>query len=84
MKVVNNNVVPITENSDVIEGLRGIIKQINSGEIKPKNCTLVINSYVYHLGDVGDQESIRNAVFNLNVGLQRILEIALDDVDNSN
>lgn len=79
---MKNNIVPITENSDICEGLNGIIEKIKSGEIKTTNCTLVISSYVYHLGDVGNLGATKNAVFNLNLGLQRILEIALDDADD--
>lgn len=66
---------PGTGLANVVAGLREIADQIESGEVKAQNITLVTDREVFHLGDVSDLVSIKNAVFNLTMGVHSLNQV---------
>lgn len=71
--------VPIIECVNIPETLRVIAADIESGRIKPKDCTIVMGTEVYHLGAVHPDQMAVNAVWNLNYALHKIMGMALSN-----
>lgn len=69
-------VVPIKPNTDAAQTLRNIVDQIESGEL-PNEATVVCGTEVFHTGQVDDARAASDAVFNLNLGIHKLMNSAL-------
>lgn len=73
------NVFEIKPSNSIPDTLRNIADRVETGEIIQggTGATLIINSEVFHMGTHDDCDAAVNAVFNMNVGLQKITSAAL-------
>ncbi|MAY41689.1 MULTISPECIES: hypothetical protein [unclassified Neptuniibacter] len=72
----SRKVVPIKPNTDAAQTLRNIADQIESGEL-PNEATVVCGTEVFHAGQVDDARAATDAVFNLNLGIHKLMNGAL-------
>lgn len=70
------DVVQIKGCVDAAQTLRNIADQIDNGEL-PNEATIVCGSEVFHAGQVDDARAATDAVFNLNLGIQKLMNGAL-------
>lgn len=68
-----SNVTPLRPSQDIPTGLRNIADEIEKGDFKPEHMTLIAGNRVYHLGTVSDQKAAVNAVWDMNIGLSRMM-----------
>lgn len=73
-----SNVIELFPKGSVADGLRVIANRIDDQEIEDDNCTLIIGSDVYHLGEYDDSRAAVDAVFNMTVGLHKIMQPVMD------
>lgn len=52
--------------------LRNLADEIESGELKTSSITLASPDQVYHLGTKDGMEAIRDAIFNMTIGINTI------------
>tara|TARA_Y100000782_G_C10009885_1_gene192368 strand:- start:14 stop:466 length:453 start_codon:yes stop_codon:yes gene_type:complete len=73
-------VVPIKPSADAAQALRNIADRIESGEL-PNEATVVCGPEVFHAGQVDDARAATDAVFNLTVGIHRLMRPVMEGVD---
>lgn len=71
MKVVN-----IKPCSNVAQSLRNIADKFDSGELSGE-ATLICGTEVFHFGCFDDSQAVVNALFHMNVGIQKLVNAAL-------
>ncbi len=76
-----SNITPIKPCADIVQGLINIADSIEAGDIDNSNCTLIIGTNVYHLGTVCDEQSAIEAVFNMTVGIHKLMSPIFIDYD---
>jgi len=72
-------VVKLFPKQSVSEGLRNIADDIDSGNLPDESCTLIIGTEVFHLGNVSDQQAGADAVFNLTLGIHKLMKPIFED-----
>ena len=60
-------------------GLREIADQYEAGAYGADPVTLVIGREVFHLGTRGDEAAAVNAVFDLQLGIHKLMRAALNE-----
>lgn len=70
-----SKVVALHPCADIVTGLRNIIDGIERGdyEMGGATCTIVMGTNVFHLGDIRNDIGVTNAVWNLNMGLHKLM-----------
>ncbi len=61
--------------------LRNIADSIESNEIETDDATVIIGADVYQLGGMDDSRAAQDAVFNMVVGLSRLMKPIIDQLD---
>ena len=69
MKVVN-----LFPNQSVSDGLRNIADEVDSGELPDDGCTVIIGKEVFHLGPGSDEQAATDAVFNMTMGVHKLMK----------
>ncbi|MEE9459634.1 MAG: hypothetical protein V3V84_07725 [Candidatus Bathyarchaeia archaeon] len=72
-------IVSIIPSINIADTLRRIAEDIDDGDISADNCTLIIGTEVYHLGPVCDDVAARDAVFNMTMGIHKLMTPIFDD-----
>lgn len=67
------SVTLLRPSTDLVQGLRNIADQVESGQIKAQHITVVADSKVFHLGTVSNSQAAVNAVWDLNIGLSYMM-----------
>jgi len=67
------DVVHIRPCADVVQGLRNLADDIESGEFSCDNITLIMNSEISQLGQFSAERSAEKAVFDMVFGLSKIM-----------
>ena len=75
---MNNNVFQLRPCANISLALRNIADRIDSGEYVFEDMTIVAGTDVFHLGDVNDSEAVANAVYNLQLGLHKLMKASFD------
>jgi hypothetical protein len=75
-------IVRIYPHRDVVGGLRNLAEQIEAGDFSDGSCTIVLNcAHIFHFGtDCDDSRALEEAIFDLNYGIQRLLQPTLQGV----
>ena len=63
--------------ASVPEALRNIADQYEAGEYGDDPATIVIGREVFHIGTRGDDKAAVNAVFDLQIGIHKLMAAAL-------
>jgi len=67
--------------NDPEKALRNIADMIADGELPNNSATVIIGSEVFHAGNIPDDQAVLEAVFNMNVGIHKLIRpIFLDDL----
>jgi len=69
-----SNVIELFRKGSVVDGLREIADRIENQEIEDDNCTLIIGTDVYHLGEYDDSRAAVDAVFNMTLGIHTMMQ----------
>lgn len=72
-----SNVVSLYPCGNVVEGLRRIADQLESGELQHNRVTLVAGNEIFQVGTVNNSQAAKDAVFDLNVGLALLMQSAI-------
>ena len=72
-------VVKLFPNQSISEGLRNIADGVDSGDLPDGDCTVIIGKEVFHLGNVSDEQAAADAVFNLTLGIHKLMKPIFDD-----
>lgn len=64
--------------ASVPEALRNIADQYEAGDYGDDPATIVIGREVFHIGTRGDDKAAANAVFNLHLGIHKLMAAALE------
>ena len=67
------NVIPIKDSIDIPKALRSIADSVESGDFLGETCTVVLDTEVFHLGCVHDEQAARDAVWNLSYGIHKLM-----------
>ena len=66
-------------NVGVADGLRNIADEIDNGSHPDESCTIVIGTDVYHCDRGPDTQAGADAVFNLTLGIHKLMKAIFDD-----
>ena len=65
--------------ASVPDGLRNIADQYEAGDYGDEPATIVIGREVFHIGTRGDDKAAVNAVFDLQLGIHKLMAAAIGD-----
>ena len=68
-----SNVVVLRPNADIAAGLREIADTIERDGMQDCCATVIIEGDIYHVGTLDDTEAAIRAVFDMNVGLSKLM-----------
>jgi len=72
-------VVKLFRDQSVSDGLKNIANYVDSGELPDDNCTLIIGKEVIHLGCVSDEQAAADAIFNMTLGIHKLMKPIFED-----
>lgn len=72
-----SNVIKIRP--DAAEMLRNIADLMDDGSIASEDCTLIVGTDVFHAGDVDDETAATHAIFNMTMGIQKLMRPVIDE-----
>lgn len=67
------SVITLRPCQNVVTGLRAIADEIERGDLLHDRLTIVAGDAVYHVGALNDCQAAKDAVFDLNIALSRIM-----------
>lgn len=68
-----SNIIEMFPSSNIADTLRDIADKIDSDELEFENITLIGGTEVFQIGDVNDEDAAENAIFNMNVGIHKLM-----------
>jgi len=72
-------VVKLFRDQSVSDGLKNIANYVDSGELPDESCTLIIGTEVIHLGCVSDEQAATDAIFNMTLGIHKLMKPIFED-----
>lgn len=75
---MESNVIQLKPCGNAALALRNIADQMESGEIVATECTIIVGLDVFHCGEFDDGRSAESAVFNMTMGLQKLMKPVLE------
>ena len=80
---MTDNVIQIKPCANASTALRNIADMMDSGEITADECTVIAGLDVFHCGEFDDGTAAANAIFNMTMGIQKLMRpvIESEDVD---
>jgi len=75
------DVIHLRPYQDVVQGLKNIIEDIESGALDIDEMTLIGVPYIFHLGPGTDETAAADAVFNMTYGLHAMMRPIFEDDD---
>lgn len=76
-----SNVIHIRPCADVVQGLRNIADDIESGAFSCDNITLIMNSEISQLGQFNPDRAAEKAVFDMVYGLSKMMHWVHRELD---
>jgi hypothetical protein len=73
-----SNVITLRPKASVADALRNIADEFDSGERDGQEVTLIIGLEVFHIGCSDDKEAAANAIFNMTLGIQKLMRPVVD------
>jgi len=73
------SVVNLFPNLDVFEGLKNIADLAKAGEFPADTCTIILGTDVFHLGCASDSQAATDAIFNMTLGIHKLMKPIFDD-----
>ena len=70
-------IIHLPQATSVSDALRNIADQYDAGEYGDDPATLVIGREVFHIGTRGDDKAAVNAVFDLQIGIHKLMAAVL-------
>lgn len=70
-------IIPIKENVNASKVLRNIADDIESGRLEDE-VTIIVGCEVFHAGCHCDKQAAVNAVYNMNFGIAKIMNAAVN------
>lgn len=70
-------IIKLPQAGSVSEALRNIADQYEAGEYGDDPATLVIGREVFHFGTSGNEAAAANALFDLQLGIHKLMASAL-------
>lgn len=58
--------------------LRNIAKQMDSGEIEDEEVTIIVGTEVFHVGCWDDSRAAEGAIFNMTMGIHKLMQPVID------
>jgi len=80
---MNDNVIQLKPCAHAATALRNIADMMDDGEITAEECTVIAGTDVFHCGEFDDGRAAANAIFNMTMGIQKLMRpvIEIDDVE---
>lgn len=75
---MKNNIAQIKPCVNAAIALRNIADRMEKGEIESKDCTLIAGLEVFHFGNSDDARSAEAAIFNMTMGIQKLMRPVID------
>lgn len=72
------NVIHLRPCANASVALRNIADMMESGEIASDNCTVIAGTNVFQCGSFDDEEAVKNAIFDMNLGIQILMRPVID------
>ena len=72
-------VISLFPNQSISEGLRNIADDVDSGDLPDDGCTVILGKEVFHLGCASDEQAATDAVFNMTMGIHRLMKPIFDE-----
>ena len=77
---MKNNVIQLRPCGDASTALRNIADQMDSGEISATECTVIADTDVFHCGETDDGRAAEQAIFNMTMGIHKLMyAVVIDD-----
>lgn len=73
------NVVQLKPCANAAMALRNIADSMESGEIATNEVTIIVGTDVYHCGGICDERAAENAVFNMTMGIHKMMRRIFED-----
>ena len=73
------NIIQLKPCGNAPLALRNIADMMESGEIVATECTIIAGKDVFHCGEVDDGRAAESAVFNMTMGIQKLMKPVLKD-----
>ena len=74
-----SNVVPIKSCAVAPIALRNIADGMESGEINATEVTIIVGTDVYHCGGISDERAAESAIFNMTLGIHKMMRRIFED-----
>jgi len=72
-------VISLFPNQSVSDGLRNLADDIDAGNLAGDGCTLIIGKGVFHLGPGSDEQAATDAIFNMTLGIHKLMKPIFED-----
>ena len=71
-------VVDLKPSMNLSETLRRIADEIDSGEIKPDDITVIAIPHIYQIGVMNDEQAAMCTIFNCNYAIHKLMESSMN------
>lgn len=79
---MSNNIHELKPCTNIPLMLRKIAAQVESGEIDSDQCTLIIGTEVYQLGEFDDGRAAESAIFAMNFGIHKLMRAGVKAMED--
>lgn len=73
-----SNVIQIKPCANAATALRNIADMMEDGEITSQECTVIAGIDVFHCGGLDDARAAESAIFNMTMGIQKLMKPIID------
>lgn len=77
---MTSEVIQLKPCTNIALALRNIAEQIDNGELICEDMTIIAGTKVFHLGTFDDGRAAESAIFNMTLGIQKLMKPVLQDV----
>jgi len=75
---MKDNITQIKPCANASVALRNIADMMESGIISATECTLIAGTKVFHVGTFDDERAAESAIFNMTMGIQKLMKPVID------
>ena len=72
------NVIQIKPSGSAADSLRNIAAMIDDGELA-NECTVIVGTEVFHVGELDDGRAAEQAIFNMTAGIHKLMKAVHED-----
>lgn len=77
---MTSNVTPLIPRNHAPTALRNIADGMEDGDIPAVEVTVIVGSDVYHLGATSDDRAAESAVFNMTMGIHKLMHPVITEL----